>query len=84
MNEEKKNHLPILIGNILIWMNFATCAWELKKTLFEKEAQQQYQLQSSKLKIGGMDNKNSKITFSEDKDKFIFTYEPCEKLGKEK
>ena len=73
MNEEKKNHLPILIGNILIWMNFATCAWELKKTLFEKEAQQQYQLQSSKLKIGGMDNKNSKITFSEDTKKCLMT-----------
>ena len=84
MTEEKRNNIPIIIGNILIWMNFTTCAWELKKTIFEKEIQQQYQLQSSKFKIGGIDSKNSKITFSEDKEKFIFTLEPCEKLGKEK
>jgi hypothetical protein len=84
MNEDKRNNWPLLIGNMLIWMNFVTCAWELKKTIFEKEAKQQYQLQSSKLKIGGFENKNSKITFSEDKEKFTFTYEPCERLGKEK
>ena len=42
-------------------MNFATCAWELKKTLSEKEISSSYQFQSSKIKIGGLESKNSKI-----------------------
>ena len=67
MNEEKKTNWPILIGNMLIWMNFATCAWELKKTLSEKEISSSYQIQSSKIKIGGLESKNSKITVVEDK-----------------
>ena len=76
MSEDKKPNWPILIGNMLIWMNFATCAWELKKTLFEKE-NTSYQIQSSKIKIGGLENKNSKITVVEDKEKVIFSYDPC-------
>ncbi len=84
MNNEKNTNWPILIGNILIWMNFATCAWELKKTLFEKENISSYQIQSSKIKIGGLENKNSKITVVEDKEKVYFSYDPCENLKKEK
>ena len=84
MSEDKKPDWPILIGNMLIWMNFATCAWELKKTLFEKENTSSYQIQSSKIKIGGLENKNSKITLVEDKEKVIFSYDPCEISKKEK
>ena len=84
MSEDKKPDWPILIGNMLIWMNFATCAWELKKTLFEKENTSFYQIQSSKIKIGGLENKNSKITVVEDKEKVYFSYDPCENLKKEK
>ena len=84
MSEDKKPDWPILIGNMLIWMNFATCAWELKKTLFEKENNSSYQIQSSKIKIGGLENKNSKITVVEDKEKVYFSYDPCESLKKEK
>jgi hypothetical protein len=84
MNNEKNTNWPILIGNILIWMNFATCAWELKKTLFEKGNTSSYQIQSSKIKIGGLENKNSKITVVEDKEKVYFSYDPCENLKKEK
>jgi hypothetical protein len=67
MNDEKKTNWPILIGNMLIWMNFATCAWELNK-----------------IKIGGLENKNSKITLVEDKEKVYFSYDPCESSKKEK
>ena len=84
MSEDKKPYWPILIGNMLIWMNFATCAWELKKTLFEKENTSSYQIQSSKIKIGGLENKNSKITVVEDKEKVYFSYDPCENVKKEK
>jgi len=84
MNKEKNTNWPILIGNMLIWMNFATCAWELKKTLFEKGNTSSYQIQSSKIKIGGLENKNSKITVVEDKEKVYFSYDPCENLKKEK
>ena len=84
MSEDKKTHWPILIGNMLIWMNFATCAWELKKTLFEKENTSSYQIQSSKIKIGGLENKNSKITVVEDKEKVYFSYDPCVTIKKEK
>jgi hypothetical protein len=83
MSEDKKPYWPIIIGNMLIWMNFVTCAWELKKTLFEKETNS-YQIQSSKIKIGGLENKNSKITVVEDKEKVYFSYDPCENLKKEK
>jgi hypothetical protein len=84
MNNEKNTNWPILIGNMLIWMNFATCAWELKKTLFEKGNTSSYQIQSSKIKISGLENKNSKITVVEDKEKVYFSYDPCENLKKEK
>jgi len=84
MNNEKNTNWPILIGNMLIWMNFATCAWELKKTLFEKGNTSSYQIQSSKIKIGGLENKNSKITLVEDKEKVYFSYNPCENPKKEK
>lgn len=84
MSENKKPDWPILIGNMLIWMNFATCAWELKKALFEKENTFSHQIQSSKIKISGLENKNSKITVIEDKEKVYFSYEPCENLKKEK
>ena len=84
MNSERKTDWPILIGNMLIWMNFATCAWELKKALFEKETVSLYQIQSSKIKIGGLENKNSKITLVEDKEKVYFVFDPCNKLVKEK
>ena len=85
MNNEKITNWPILIGNMLIWMNFATCAWELKKTLSEKEIiSSSYQIQSSKIKIGGLENKNSKITVVEDKEKVYFSYDPCENSKKEK
>ena len=84
MSEDKKPYWPILIGNMLIWMNFATCAWELKKTLFEKETFSSYQIQASKIKIGGLENKNSKITVVEDKEKVYFSYDTCENLKKEK
>jgi hypothetical protein len=84
MNNEKNTNWPILIGNMLIWMNFATCAWELKKTLFEKGNTSSYQIQSSKIKIGGLENKNSKITVVEDKEKVYFSYNPCENPKKEK
>ena len=85
MNNEKKTNWPILIGNMLIWMNFATCAWELKKTLSEKEnTSSSYQIQSSKIKISGLENKNSKITVVEDKEKVYFSYDPCENSKKEK
>ena len=84
MTNDKKTDWPIVIGNMLIWMNFATCAWELKKTLFEKEASAAYQIQSNKIKIGGLENKNSKITIVEDKEKVFFLYDPCNKISKEK
>ena len=84
MNEEKKTNWPILIGNMLILMNFATCAWELKKTLSEKEISSSYQIQSSKIKIGGLESKNSKITVVEDKEKVYFSYDPCVSLIKGK
>ncbi len=84
MNNEKNTNWPILIGNMLIWMNFATCAWELKKTLFEKENTSSYQIQSSKIKIGGLESKNSKITVVEDKEKVYFSYDPCVSLKKGK
>ena len=84
MNNEKNTNWPILIGNMLIWMNFATCAWELKKTLFEKGNTSSYQIQSSKIKIGGLECKNSKITVVEDKEKVYFSYDPCVSLRKGK
>jgi hypothetical protein len=56
----------------------------LKKTLFEKGNTSSYQIQSSKIKIGGLENKNSKITVVEDKEKVYFSYDPCENLKKEK
>ena len=84
MNEEKKTNWPILIGNILIWMNFATCAWELKKTISEKEISSSYQVQSSKIKIGGLESRNSKIIVIEDKEKVYFSYDPCVSLKKGK
>lgn len=84
MSEEKKPYWPVIIGNMLIWMNFTTCAWELKKSLFDKETNSSYQISSSKIKIGGLENKNSKITVVEDKEKVYFSYDPCENLKKEK
>ena len=69
---------------MLIWMNFATCAWELKKTLSEKEISSSYQIQSSKIKIGGLESKNSKITVVEDIEKVYFSYDPCVSLIKGK
>jgi len=82
MNEEKKTNWPILIGNMLIWMNFATCAWELKKKISEKEISSSYQVQSSKIKIGGLESRNSKIIVIEDKEKVYFSYDPCVSLRK--
>ena len=84
MNEEKKTNWPILIGNMLIWMNFETCAWELKKTISEKEISSSYQVQSSKIKIGGLESRNSKIIVIEDKEKVYFSYDPCVSLKKGK
>jgi hypothetical protein len=54
----------------------------LKKTLFEKGNTSSYQIQSSKIKIGGLESKNSKITVVEDKEKVYFSYDPCVSLRK--
>lgn len=80
MIDEKKVIWPALIGNILIWMNFVTCAWELKKTLTPSQESQSYQLElKDGFKVAGLENKQSKITMFRDKEKMIFTYEPCSK-----
>ena len=77
---EEKKVWPVLIGNILIWMNFVTCAWELKKTFTQEPTNYQIELKNE-LKVAGLENKQSKITMLKDKEKLMFTYEPC---GKEK
>ena len=77
---EQKKVWPVLIGNILIWMNFVTCAWELKKTLTPSQEQSNYQFEMKDgFKVAGLENKQSKITMLKDKEKMIFTYEPCSK-----
>jgi len=80
MEEDKKVVWPILVGNILIWMNFVTCAWELKKTLSPTQENQSYQFEMKDgFKVAGLESKESKITMVKDKEKMIFTYEPCSK-----
>jgi hypothetical protein len=84
MNENKNAFWATVMTNILVWMNFTTCAWELKKTIFEKKETSQYQIELGSLKIAGLENKQSKINVSQDKEKTIFSYDPCSKEQKGK
>lgn len=84
MKEESSNIWPTVMTNILVWMNFTTCAWELKKTIFEKKETPQYQIELGSLKIAGLENKQSKINVTQDKEKTIFSYEPCLNEHKDK
>jgi hypothetical protein len=78
--EEKKVVWPVLVGNMLIWMNFVTCAWELKKAIISVPENPSYQFEMKDgFKVAGLENKQSKITMLKDKEKMIFTYEPCSK-----
>jgi len=80
MEEDKKVIWPALVGNILIWMNFVTCAWELKKTFVSTPETKSYQFEMKDgFKVSGLENKESKIIMLKDKEKMIFTYEPCSK-----
>lgn len=77
MEEDKKVIWPALVGNILIWMNFVTCAWELRKTFVSVPETTSYQFEMKDgFKVAGL-NKQSKIIMLKDKEKMIFVYEPC-------
>ncbi len=83
MSEESKDIWSKVMTNILVWMNFTTCAWELKKTLLDNKETPQYQIEMGSFKVAGLDNKQSKINVVQDKEKTIFSYEPCSKQQKE-
>ncbi len=79
MNEERKDIWSKVMTNILVWMNFTTCAWELKKTLWDDKANPVCQIEMKNFKVTGFENKQSKINVVQDKEKTIFSYEPCSK-----
>jgi hypothetical protein len=83
MKEESVSIWPAVMTNILVWMNFTTCAWELKKTIFDKQESAQHQIEIGSFKVANLDNKQSKINLYQDKEKTIFYYEPCSKIQKE-
>lgn len=83
MKEQSSNIWSNVMTNILVWMNFTTCAWELKKTIFEEKQTPQYQIEMGSLKVNGLEIKQSKINVTQDKEKTNFSYEPCSKEQKD-
>ena len=83
MNIETQPLWPTLMTNVLIWMNFTTSAWELKKTIFDAKELSSYQIEMKNFKVAGLENKESKIIVIQDKEKTHFTYDPCTRIQKE-
>ena len=83
MNIETQPLWATLMTNILIWMNFTTWAWELKKTIFDSKDSPSYQIEMKNFKVAGLENKQSKIIVVQEKEKTHFTYDPCIRIQKE-